>query len=73
VTRAAAIDENSELAGGAGSRSGRLPLSSLALHERLVLADQQVEMVAFFVGEFEEYLFAVGVLEPLAVLLEEAV
>src|SRR5262249_48936172 len=41
--------------------------------QRSVLADQQVEMVALLVGELEEDALAFGLLEPLAVPLEEAV
>ena len=44
----------------------------LALDERLVLANQQFEMIAFFVCELEEDLLALGVFKPLAVALEEA-
>ena len=47
--------------------------AALALDERAVLANQQIEVVALLVGELEEDLLALGVLEPLAVLLEEAV
>ena len=45
--------------------------AALALHERAVLADQQIEMVAFFVGKLQEDLLALGVFESLAVFLEE--
>ena len=41
--------------------------------QRAVLADQQLEMLALLVGELEEDLLALGVLEPLAVALEELV
>src|SRR5215813_1705900 len=44
-----------------------------ALAQRLELADQQVQMRAFFVGELEEDLLAFRVLEALAVALEELV
>ena len=47
--------------------------AALALHERPVLAHQQIEVCAFFVGELQEDLLAFRVLELLAVLLEEAV
>ena len=40
--------------------------------QRAVLADQHLEVVALFVGELEEDLLALGVLEALAVALEEA-
>ena len=39
--------------------------------ERAVLANQQLEVLALLVGELEEDLLALGVLEPLAVALEE--
>src|SRR5262245_51652200 len=55
--------------GGGGTSSATAP--ALALHERAILADQQVEMVALLVGELEKDLFAFRVLETLAVLLEE--
>src|SRR5262245_10405145 len=55
--------------GGPGPATG----APLALHQRAVLADQQIEVVPFFVGKLEEDLLAFGVFEPLAVLLEEAV
>ena len=47
--------------------------AALPLAQRAVLADQQVEVRALFVGELEEDLLAFGVLEPLAVALEELV
>jgi hypothetical protein len=50
----------------------RLAAASLALDERAVFAHEQIEMVAFLVRELEEDLLAFGVLEPLAVFLEEA-
>ena len=49
------------------------PLPPLPLAQRTVLADQQIEMGAFLVGKFQEDLLAFGVLEPLAVALEELV
>ena len=49
------------------------PPSPLALDERAVLADQELEVRAFLVGELEKDLLALGVLELLAVSLEEAV
>src|SRR4030095_8126389 len=57
-----------------GRRGGtsRASLTTLALHQRTVLANKQVEMVALFVSELQEDLFALGVFEALAVLLEEA-
>src|SRR5687768_6136762 len=64
---------------GAGGRSGgrtraaRRARPSLPLHERAVLAHQQVKVVALLVGELEEDLLALGILEALAVLLEEPV
>src|ERR1700741_2930336 len=51
----------------------RLPAASLPLHERAVLAHEQVEVRALLVGELEEDLLAFRILEALAVLLEEAV
>ena len=47
--------------------------AALALDERAVLADEQVEMLALLVGELEEDLLALRILESLAVLLEEPV
>src|SRR6202171_5368215 len=43
------------------------------LPQRAVLADEEVEVRALLVGEFQEDLLALGVLEPLAVPLEELV
>ena len=52
----------------------RAPLASaLALDEQAVLADQQLEVRALLVGELEEDPLAFGILEPLAVSLEELV
>src|SRR5688572_9010311 len=56
--------------GGTGSRRTSRP--ALALHERAVLAHEQIEVRTLLVGKLEEDLLALGVLEPLAVLLEEA-
>src|SRR5262245_31950685 len=54
-------------------RHARSPTrTTLALDERLVFANQQIEVIALFVGELEENLLAFRVLEFLAVLLEEA-
>ena len=44
---------------------------ALAFDEQAVLADEQVEVRPLLVGELEEDLLAFGVLEPLAVALEE--
>ena len=41
--------------------------------QRAVLADQQLEVGAFFVGELEKNLLSFGVLEALAVAFEESV
>ena len=60
-------------AGGGGRAGVPAAGAALALDERAVLADQQIEVLALLVGELEEDLLAFGVLEPLAVLLEEAV
>src|SRR2546425_1520092 len=49
-----------------------LPRAALPFDERPVLANEQVEVRALLVGELEEDLLAVGVLEAFAVLLEEA-
>src|ERR1700704_3368406 len=59
--------------GGGTLARDRLPTASLALDQRAVLADEQVEMLALLVGELEKDLLAFGVFESLAVLLEEAV
>ena len=45
----------------------------LAVGERAVFANQQVEVLALFGGELEEDLLALRVLEALAVALEEVV
>src|SRR3954470_7124999 len=47
--------------------------ASLSFDERSVLANEKVEVSALFVGELEEDLLAFGILEALAVFLEEAV
>ncbi len=52
--------------------SRMLSRAALTLHEGAVFADEQVEMGALFVGELQEDLLAFGVLETLAVFLEEA-
>src|SRR5437868_3469354 len=41
--------------------------------QRAIFVDQEIAVVALFLGELEEDLLALGVLEPLAVLLEELV
>src|SRR5262245_38703817 len=55
-----------------GARRGR-PAVGLPLDERAVLADEQLEVLPLLVGELEEDLLALGILEPLAVALEELV
>ena len=50
-----------------------LARAALALDERAVLANQQLEVLALFVGKLQEHLLAFGIFEPLAVALEEAV
>ncbi len=45
----------------------------LALDERAVLANQQLEVLALLVGKLEKHLLAFGVFEPFAVALEEPV
>ena len=60
-------------ADGASSVAGRSCRCAAALDEQTVLADQQLEMGALFVGEFEKDLLALGILELLAVALEELV
>ena len=52
------------------ARRGRAPGARAS---GAVLADQQIEVLALLVGELEEDLLAFGVLEPLAVSLEELV
>ena len=54
-------------------RCARAASPSLALEKRAVLANEQVEMLALLVCEFQEDLLAFGILEALAVFLEEAV
>ena len=49
------------------------PCMALTLHQRLVLAHQQIQMFPLFVGELEEDLFALGVFEAVSVFLEEPV
>src|SRR6185436_4379030 len=51
---------------------GTRPLA-LTLGQVTVLVDQQIEMGAFFLGEFQEDLFALRILEALAVPFEEVV
>ena len=46
---------------------------ALPLDEGAVLANEQIEMIALFVGELEEDLLALGILEPFPVFLEEPV
>ena len=67
-------EERSPRRAGRGSpRPLRAPHMALALHQRLVFAHQQIQMFALFVGELEEDLLALGVLELLAIFLEEPV
>src|SRR5690348_2010951 len=59
-----------------GASGGALTAAALGpplpAHQRAVLAHQQIEMGAFFVGKLEKDLLAFGVFETLPVLLEEA-
>src|SRR5262245_58624370 len=55
------------------ARGARHLHAALALAQRLVLADQEIEVLAFFVGELEEDLLAFRILEAFAVALEELV
>ena len=64
------IDQRADCAGRRARAARRRPL---ALAQRAVLANQQLEVRALFVGELEEDLLAFGVLEALAVALEELV
>src|SRR5688572_13870836 len=57
--------------GGAVALPARTPSAALALDERAVLTYQEIEVGAFLVRELQEDLLALGVLELLAVLLEE--
>src|SRR5262245_144702 len=70
--------------GGERSRSGRRLLprlaarrpaatTGLAIDERTIFANEQLEVRALLVGELEEDPLALGVLETLAVALEELV
>src|SRR5688572_27636347 len=62
----AALTARSPRAGAdGGRRRGSCPaaLATLSLHERAILANEEIEMVAFFVGELEEDLFAFRILE----------
>src|SRR5579864_5774195 len=45
----------------------------LPIAKRAVLADEQIEVRPLLVGELEEHLLALGILEALAVALEELV
>ena len=59
-----------------GARAGaRFPGRRIGetLAQRPIFGDQQVAVGAFFVGELEKDLLAFGILEALAVLLEELV
>src|SRR5262245_7680404 len=55
-----------------GRRSRSSTTATLAFDERLVFANQQIEVRALLVGKLQKDLFALGVLESFAVLLEEA-
>src|SRR5262249_40224810 len=60
---------------GAARRGGRAAAAAAGRGppraQRAILANQQLEMGAFFVGELEKHLLALGVLEPFTVALEE--
>src|SRR5580704_2508044 len=61
---------------GREDRSGGVSKGAPGAHplpQRAVLADEKVELRALLVGKFQEDLLALGVLEPLAVPLEELV
>ena len=60
-------------AAAAASRRGVRAPPPLPLDERAVFADQQLQMCALLVGELEEDLLALRILELVAVSLEEAV
>src|SRR6476661_481404 len=53
-------------------RAARGPAAPLALDQRTIFADEELEVRAFFVGELQEDLLALGVFELVAVSLEEA-
>src|SRR5262245_17758184 len=53
-------------------RSASAGAAVLAAQERPVFADQPLQVIALLVRELQEDLLALGVLEPLAVALEEA-
>src|SRR5205085_10156746 len=55
------------------TRHGHRRFPALTLLQRAVLAEQQIEVNPLLLGEFQEHLLALGVLEPLAVFLEELV
>src|SRR6187431_2631646 len=59
---------------GAAARLDRLCglAPPFAVDEALVFADEELEVLLLLVGKFHEDLLALGVLEPLAVFLEEA-
>ena len=57
---------------GRGRRSRSSTTATLAFDESLVFANQQIEVRTFLVGKLQKDLFALGVLESFAVLLEEA-
>lgn len=65
--------EIDQLTAGGGAVEGRSALCPppLTFHEGTVFTNEQVEMLAFLIRELEEYLLALGVLEPFSVLLEE--
>src|SRR5204863_6157091 len=83
--RAAAAHPTQSCADGDRSRQGERLTSrpalgnatraapALPIDERPVLADQKLEMRTLFIGELEKNLFAPGVLEFVAIALEETV
>src|SRR6476620_2383067 len=65
--------DRSRTARGGGGARRRGAAAVLPLDERTVFANEELEVLPFLVGELEKHLLALGILESLAVALEELV
>src|SRR5262245_48574904 len=71
--RSYACEDRSRSRPGPPDAAPERATTALSFAKGLVLADEELEVHALFVGELEEHLLAFGVLETLAIALEELV
>src|ERR1700752_617716 len=66
------VRSSSRVAPRLGLGARLVAFRAVTLHELAILANQQLEMLALFLGKLQENALAFRVREPLAVALEEA-